>query len=77
MLTDLVGALPHGAGGENNQTRSEAGDEANLDVQFAYGISFPTQRIFYSTGGSPPFIPDVGTPTDTNEPYTEVFSVSV
>ncbi|KAF5392934.1 hypothetical protein D9757_001210 [Collybiopsis confluens] len=45
------------AGGLNNQTLSEAGDEADLD------------GTFYTTAGSPPFIPDLETPTDTNEPY--------
>ncbi|EJF62249.1 tripeptidyl peptidase A [Dichomitus squalens] len=58
-------------GGENNQTLDEAGAEANLDTQFAYGLTFPTPATFYSTGGSPPFIPDVLTPDDSNEPYTE------
>ncbi|KAI0065706.1 tripeptidyl peptidase A [Artomyces pyxidatus] len=57
-------------GGENNQTASEAGGEADLDVQFALGLSFPTPGTFFSTGGSPPFIPDVRTPSDSNEPYT-------
>ena len=60
------------SGGLDNQTLSAAGDEANLDVQFAYGISFPTPGTFWSTGGRPPFKADTGTPTDTNEPYTEV-----
>lgn len=59
-------------GGLNNQTLAEAGAEANLDVQFAFGVSFPTPGTFYTTAGSPPFIPDIGTPTDTNEPYTDV-----
>ncbi|EMD32617.1 hypothetical protein CERSUDRAFT_118652 [Gelatoporia subvermispora B] len=58
-------------GGENNQTLSEAGDEANLDTQFAFGITFPTPATFFTTAGSPPFIPDIGTPTDTNEPYLQ------
>ncbi|EIM87870.1 subtilisin-like protein [Stereum hirsutum FP-91666 SS1] len=58
-------------GGENDQTPANAGAEANLDTQFALGVSFPTPGLFWSTGGSPPFIPDTGTPTDTNEPYTE------
>ncbi|KAI0294231.1 tripeptidyl peptidase A [Multifurca ochricompacta] len=58
-------------GGLNNQTLSEAGAEADLDIQFGLGISFPTPGTFYSTGGQPPFIPDADTPTDTNEPYTE------
>ncbi|KAF8165634.1 peptidase S8/S53 domain-containing protein [Crassisporium funariophilum] len=58
-------------GGENNQTAAEAGDEANLDVQFAFGISHPVPATFFTTAGSPPFNPDIGTPDDTNEPYTE------
>lgn len=28
-------------GGQNNQSLDEAGDEANLDTQFAFGISHP------------------------------------
>ncbi|KAI9455155.1 subtilisin-like protein [Lactarius psammicola] len=56
-------------GGLNNQTLDEAGVEANLDVQFGLGISFPTPGTFYSIGGRPPFNPDAKTPIDTNEPY--------
>ncbi|KAF9450673.1 subtilisin-like protein [Macrolepiota fuliginosa MF-IS2] len=59
------------AGGINNQSLAAAGDEANLDVQFAFGISHPVPATFYSTAGRPPFIPDVNTPTDTNEPYSD------
>ncbi|THV08230.1 tripeptidyl peptidase A [Dendrothele bispora CBS 962.96] len=58
-------------GGLNNQSADAAGVEANLDVQFAFGLSFPINSTFFSTGGRPPFIPDIGTPEDTNEPYTE------
>ncbi|KAG6861867.1 hypothetical protein C0995_011164 [Termitomyces sp. Mi166 len=58
-------------GGLNNQTLSEAGAEANLDVQFAFGLAFPIPATFYTTGGRPPFIPDVGTPNNTNEPYLD------
>ena len=71
-------------GGTNSQIPADAGDEANLDTQFAFGLSFPipvrfyvfyldlsnwyfTQATFYSTAGSPPFIFDDLTPTDTNE----------
>lgn len=43
--------------------------EANLDVQAILGISNPTPVKSYSTGGSPPYNPDLGTTTDTNEPY--------
>ncbi|KAH9018560.1 subtilisin-like protein [Lactarius pseudohatsudake] len=56
-------------GGLNNRTLAEAGDEANVDVQFALGISYPTPGTFYLTGGRAPFIEDVSTPNATNEPY--------
>ncbi|KAK4956928.1 hypothetical protein LTR66_013327, partial [Elasticomyces elasticus] len=43
--------------------------EANLDSQTIGGFVYPTMIRVFSTGGSPPFIPDLHTPTDTNEPY--------
>jgi tripeptidyl-peptidase-1 len=43
--------------------------EANLDAQTILGMTVPGPVYSYSTGGSPPFIPDLNTPTDTNEPY--------
>ncbi|KAK2466005.1 hypothetical protein APHAL10511_001646 [Amanita phalloides] len=58
-------------GGINSQNKSLAGSEANLDVQFAYGISFPTPRTFWSTAGMPPFHPDPITVNNTNEPYLD------
>ncbi|GBE79871.1 Tripeptidyl-peptidase sed3 [Sparassis crispa] len=58
-------------GGQNNQTLDEAGAEADLDTQFAFGLTFPTPGTFYSTGGSPPYVPDILTPNDTNEPYID------
>ncbi|KAI0794109.1 subtilisin-like protein [Fomes fomentarius] len=51
--------------------QSDPGVEANLDIQYTEGISFPTPNIYYSTGGSPPFNPDGSTPTNTNEPYLD------
>ncbi|KAG2367593.1 peptidase S8/S53 domain-containing protein [Suillus spraguei] len=56
-------------GGKNDQDMP--GDEANLDTQFGFGLTWPTRRTFYTTGGEPPFIPDLTTPNDTNEPYTD------
>ncbi|KAI0741645.1 peptidase S8/S53 domain-containing protein [Daedaleopsis nitida] len=56
-------------GGGDDQ--SDPGVEANLDIQYTEGISFPTPNIYYSTGGSPPFNPDSNTPTNTNEPYLD------
>jgi tripeptidyl-peptidase I len=43
--------------------------EGNLDAELVLGISWPTPFEAYSTGGSPPFNPDVNTPTNTHEPY--------
>ncbi|KAF9266301.1 subtilisin-like protein [Marasmius fiardii PR-910] len=45
-------------GRKNVQDASEAGLEANLDVQFAFGLVYPTRSFFYSTG-----------PENANEPY--------
>ncbi|KAF8998513.1 peptidase S8/S53 domain-containing protein [Cyathus striatus] len=56
-------------GGGDDQT--DPGTEANLDIQYTTGISFPTPNIYYSTGGSPPFTPDSQTTTNTNEPYLD------
>ncbi|KAI7180342.1 tripeptidyl-peptidase 1 precursor [Hortaea werneckii] len=43
--------------------------EGNLDVQNMLSVAWPTPLTAFSTGGSPPFIPDINTPTNTNEPY--------
>ncbi|KAJ3995479.1 peptidase S8/S53 domain-containing protein [Lentinula boryana] len=59
-LTEINGGL---------NTQNDPGVEANLDVQYATGMSWPTPMIFYSTGGEPPFIADNNEPTNTNEPY--------
>lgn len=43
--------------------------EGNLDIETILGIDYPTPAVAFTTGGSPPFNPDLNTPTDTNEPY--------
>lgn len=60
-------------GGLNNQTADSAGVEANLDVQFAFGISYPTPGTFWSTAGRPPFNPDANANETVNdsEPYVD------
>lgn len=59
-------------GGDNKQTLEDAGAEADLDTQFAFGISYPTPQTFYSTGGLPSqFFSSEHTPSNTNEPYSE------
>ena len=45
--------------------------QANLDIQYTESLSYPTPNIFYSTAGSPRYMPDEQTPTDTNEPYLD------
>ena len=78
-LIHLIDSLR--AGGVNNQ--SLPGMEANLDVQFAFGISYPVrvsdkvtlfilsesclQSTFYSTAGRAEFNPDALTQLNTNE----------
>jgi len=53
----------------DNGTTSQAvqyqrrGLEGNLDAETILGISWPTPMTVYSTGGSPPFTPDINTPT--------------
>lgn len=44
------------------------GVEANLDVQYARAITESIPNVYYSVGGSPPWL---GTGTNTNEPYLE------
>lgn len=56
-------------GGQNNQDPAEAGVEAALDAQYAYGLTYPIPETAWSTGGSPPWNPTPYTPTNTNEPY--------
>lgn len=55
-------------GGLNSQNLSEAGTEANLDIQYAVGLASDYETQFYSVFGTPPFIPSADTPTNTDEP---------
>jgi tripeptidyl-peptidase-1 len=55
----------------NNSSQLAAGKdlEGNLDAETILSHTYPTPMIAWNTGGSPPFIPDALTPTNTNEPY--------
>ncbi|KNF02662.1 hypothetical protein PSTG_04259 [Puccinia striiformis f. sp. tritici PST-78] len=53
------------------QIDKQLGVEANLDTQTTLGMTLPTRNIFYSVGGSPPFIADLATPENSNEPFLE------
>ena len=66
------------AGGNDEQTQETAaelaagkGTEGNLDSEILISMTYPIPLIAYSTGGNPPFIPDLVTPTSTNEPYLD------
>jgi tripeptidyl-peptidase I len=43
--------------------------EAVLDAETILGLTYPQNVTSFSTGGMPPYHPDLVTPTDTNEPY--------
>lgn len=44
--------------------------EADLDSEYIIGITYPTPLTTYNTGGlNPTFMPDILTPTDSDEPY--------
>lgn len=47
----------------------ETGVEGNLDVQNMLSVGWPTKLVAYTVGGSPPFIPDLATTENYNEPY--------
>ncbi|EIW76276.1 subtilisin-like protein [Coniophora puteana RWD-64-598 SS2] len=57
--------------GTNPQGQFTGGLEANLDVQYAFGITRPLKGTFYSTGGSPPFILEFRDEQNDNEPYLD------
>ncbi|KAL9102071.1 MAG: hypothetical protein Q9163_002752 [Psora crenata] len=70
-------------GGENQQTPNTPEQlstgkdmEGNLDAETILGIGYPTPLTAFTTGGMPPFLPDIVTRTDLkatndNEPYAE------
>ena len=51
------------------EAENGASKEAVLDAETILGMTFPIPVTSFSTGGSPPFVVDINTPTDTNEPY--------
>ncbi|KAF8263830.1 subtilisin-like protein [Lactarius quietus] len=48
------------------------GGEANLDMQYAQGIAWPTPHVYYSVGGlAAEFTPDSHSPENVNEPFLD------
>ncbi|WYZ44714.1 hypothetical protein EsH8_VIII_000030 [Colletotrichum jinshuiense] len=62
-------------GGRNPQILSSAGMEASLDVQYAMALGYPTNVVYYSTGGRGVKLDINGEPVhmslSDNEPYIE------
>lgn len=56
-------------GGLNDQ--SLPGTEADLDVQYTEGLTYPTPNYYYSTPGTAPTINDSVTPPQRDEPYLD------
>jgi tripeptidyl-peptidase-1 len=61
-------------GGKEDQSPDSPHGEANLDVQLIVGTSHPIPVTEFITGGSPPFIPNIDLPDNTNEPYLEYYN---
>ncbi|PSN67606.1 subtilisin-like protein [Corynespora cassiicola Philippines] len=61
-------------GGLNDQNSADDSGEANLDVQYALGLSSPLPLTEFSTGGRGPWVADLDQPDEAdsaNEPYLE------
>lgn len=64
-------------GGSEAQVRNQSqletyiDAEGNLDIQTIISVSYPTNAIAFTTGGSPPFQADDANPSNTNEPYLD------
>ena len=64
------------AGGTDQQSHENATQldqgvelEGNLDAETILGIGYPIPLTAYTTGGFAPFVPDLGSPVNSNEPY--------
>ena len=45
-----------------------------MDVQYIIGTSHPLPVTQFIVGGSPPYIPNIDEPTNTNEPYLDYYN---
>lgn len=69
LPTDLKYDVQVINGGVNANT---GGGEANLDTQIVMPLTYPIHNLYYSTGGSPPFIDDEALKgNNSNEPYLD------
>jgi len=66
----IIANAPNDHGPYNEyQIEHEHNFEGNLDSELVLSITWPTPMTAFSTGGQPPYIPDMATTSDTNEPY--------
>ncbi|KAK4545880.1 hypothetical protein LTR36_002444 [Oleoguttula mirabilis] len=65
----IIANASNDQGSDAAEIAADVNVEGNLDAELVLSISYPTPLTAFSTGGSPPFLPDLNTPTDTNEPY--------
>ena len=56
---------------KDDQGNPMPGGEANMDVQYAASLAYPSKTTFYSTPGSPPFNPKFNGEPNGNEPFLE------
>lgn len=71
ILISKGGLLLQGAANPNDSI------EANLDIQYTVGLTYPLRNNYYSTSGRGPLVPDLDQPTQAdnqNEPYLEYFT---
>lgn len=66
-------------GGVLTQNPNNGNDsiEANLDIQYTVGLTYPLANKFFSTGGRGILVPDLDQPIlsqNSNEPYLDYFS---
>lgn len=58
-------------GGSNS---GAAGIEADLDIEYTVGLTYPMKNVFLATGGQPPYDPSPDDPDNGNEPYLDLLN---
>ncbi|KAI9810165.1 MAG: vesicle formation at the endoplasmic reticulum [Phylliscum demangeonii] len=61
-------------GGQRKRNATSDSVEANLDIQYSLGLSYPTPSVYYATAGRGPLVPDLLQPSlsdNQNEPYLD------
>lgn len=75
-IKDLTFKVITWNGGKNDQDSDKDSSEANLDLQYIMGISYPVPVTAFSIGGRGELVPDLESPDikkNDNEPYLDFF----